>query len=216
MEIKDFSLKLKSIQDGGEFTAYAAVYGVEDLQGDVIEKGAFTRAIAQQPAGGYPLLWSHRQDVPIGLAMLADSDRGPLVNGTIDRTDPEGEIAYQRARKGVVRGVSIGFTIPNPAAIKYKGATRHISELKLHELSLVAIPAQEGAQILTVKSLGDAARILRYLPAELDDAMLRELKGIQDAITKRLAPEAPGGADSALLADVKALAAHLNGARRPN
>jgi HK97 family phage prohead protease len=210
MEIKDFSLKLKSIQDGGEFIALAAVYGVEDLQGDVIEKGAFTRAIDQQPAAGYPLLWSHRQDVPIGLAMLTDSERGPIVNGTIDRTDPEGEIAYQRAKKGVVRGVSIGFTIPNPAAVKYKGTTRHISELKLHELSLVAIPAQEGAQILSVKTLGDAARVLDGFPIErLGASEFEALRSIEAHVKRLLATDkaaAPAGPDPSILADLRDLA----------
>ena len=210
MENKDFGLKIKGLEGTGEFTAFAAVYGVEDLQGDIIERGAFTRVIAQQGTG-YPLLWSHKQDVPIGVASLTDAEHGPLVNGHIDRTDPDGEIAYQRARKGVVRGISIGFTLPNADAIKYKGATRHIHELRLHELSLVAIPAQTGATILEVRSLGDAARVIGGFDAErMGGPELAALRSIETHVKRLLEGHHEPAPDTAILSDLRDLAGLLN------
>lgn len=208
METKDFQLKVKELGETGEFTALAAVYGEKDLQDDVIERGAFTRAIAQQ-GDGYPLLWAHDQALPIGIAKFQDGTRGPLVTGTIDREDPDGEKAYKRVRKGIVKGVSIGFTIPNPDAITYTGGVRHIRELRLHELSLVAIPAQPGALITSVKSLADAVRVIDSLPADLDERIMRELRGLQVAIQKRMGMDTSQAIDTALLADLKALALDL-------
>lgn len=217
MENKDLKVQIKGLSDTGEFTARVAEYNVVDLQNDIILPGSFKRAISQTSAAGIPLLWSHDQATPVGKGTLQDDPKGPIVNGILDRTDPAGELAYNRVLKGLARGVSIGFSLPNSSAVQYTAeGVRQIKELMLHEISLVVVPAQQGATIMTVKQLADAARVLRALPAELDGAMLRELKSLQDAITKRLAREAPGGADAALLADVKALAAHLNGARRPN
>ena len=70
MFTQDFSLKLKSLDDEGSFTGYASTYGgPPDLVGDIIEPGAFAQSIAEQ-GKGYPLLWSHRTDEPIGLVKV--------------------------------------------------------------------------------------------------------------------------------------------------
>jgi uncharacterized protein len=207
MEVKDFAWKLKALEDSGRFEGLAAVYGVEDLQGDVIEKGAFTRAISQQPAAGFPLLWAHDQAVPVGLAKLVDGDKGPVVHGEIDRGDVDGERAFQRAKKGVVRGLSIGFSLPNGDAVKYHGSTRHIHELRLHEVSLVAIPAQPGAMILTVKTLGDAARLLDKFPVDrMGAAEVEALEVIQKHVGRLLSASTTTAPDPALLNDLRDLA----------
>lgn len=209
MEIKDYTLKLKSgIDDTGRFTGFAAIYGEVDLQGDVIEKSAFKRAISQQ-GGGFPLLAAHRQETPIGIASLEDSERGPLVHGAIDLQDPDGAVWYRRVKNGLVRGLSIGFSVANPDTIAYIGGVRHIKELRLHEISLVSVPAQPGALITSVKSLADAVRVIDSLPADLDERMMRELRGLQAAIQKRMGMDTSQAIDTALLADLKALALDL-------
>jgi len=209
MEVKDFQFSIKGIDDAGVFTGLAAIYGVEDLQGDIIERGAFSRAIAQQGAG-FPLLWAHKQDVPIGLAKLSDSERGPTVHGTIDREDPDGQTAYRRVKSGVVKGLSIGFTIPNPTAVKYRESVRHLSEIKLHEISLVSVPAQPGAQVLEVRSLGDAARVLGGFDAErMGAAEISALRMIEKHLARLLPADPSAAVYPALLADLRGLAKEL-------
>lgn len=212
METKDFSLKIKSIEDSGEITAHAAIYGVEDLQRDVIEKGAFTRAISQQ-GSGIPFLWSHRQDMPIGTATLQDSDRGPLMKGMIDLEDPDGQRAHQRAKRGIVKGVSICFDIPNQDSITWKGPVRHIHEVRMHEISLVAIPAQPGARILSVKSVAEAARFFDGLTDErVGGEELEALKVIQKHVNKLLAGHQEPADDPMIVADLRDIVKAL----RPN
>jgi len=199
------------MSEEGQFTAWAAKYGEVDLQNDVIERGAFTRTINEAGAAGWPLLWSHDQGQPVGTAKLVDHDRGPLVEGLIDRTDPSGALAYSRLKKGLARGISVGFLTPNPDAVRYDGdGVRHIHELKLLELSLVVIPAQPGARIITVKTLSDAARILDLCQAEgLGSCEFNALATIQKHVA-RLMASAPGAADgvpdAVLLDDLRDLA----------
>jgi len=211
MENKDYSLRIKAMSEEGQFTAWAAKYGEVDLQSDVIEKGAFTRSINEAGAAGWPLLWAHDQSQPVGTAKLVDHERGPLVEGVIDRDDPAGALAYNRIKKGLARGVSIGFLTPNPDAVKYdREGNRHIHELKLMELSLVVIPAQPGATIVSVKTLADAARVLDLFTVEsLGHAERGALATIQKHVA-RLMASAPGAADgvpdAVLLDDLRDLA----------
>ena len=207
MEIKDFHFKLKALADAGTFTGLAAEFGVVDLQGDVLERGSFKRAIDQQ-GDGFPLLWSHRQDMPIGLAKLTDSERGPIVHGSIDLGDPDGARAFRRAKQGIVRGLSIGFDLPNSAAVRYTSeGTRHISELRLHEISLVSVPAQRGAQILEVRSLGDAARVIGGFDAErMGGPELAALRSIETHVKRLLDGHHEPAPDAAILADLRDMA----------
>lgn len=193
----------------GEFTGLGAVYGELDLQGDVIERGAFRKSINEQ-SDGYPLLWSHRQDTPVGLAKLEDDSKGLRVHGRIDRQDPDGEIAYQRVQKKLVKGLSIGYTVPNASAVKYAAdGTRYLSEVRLHEMSLVVVPAQPGAQILTVKQLGDATRLLKQFAGTQEAEELAELKRIEAEVKRLLANTEPNG----IVAELKRLAAEIAPAR---
>ncbi len=53
--ILSVELELNSLRQDGEFQGLAAVYDVEDLQGDVIDPGAFARGL--QKGGRLPLFW---------------------------------------------------------------------------------------------------------------------------------------------------------------
>ena len=211
MQTRDFQLRVKQLTEAGTFTGLAAVYDAPDMVGDVIRPGAFAKSIAEQGAGK-PLLWSHRQDMPIGLGRIEDSTRGLLIHGEIDRADPDGATAYNRLTKGTVKGLSIGFTVDNPDSIRYEGGSRYLSEIRLHEVSLVAIPAQPAAQVLDVKSLSaTAAWIDRLAVGELTDELRRELRSLQEAVQRRLPDALSNSAPSALLADLRELATLARG-----
>ena len=46
-EFKSVKFNLESADENGEFSGYAAVFGNVDAGGDVIEKGAFAKTIAE-------------------------------------------------------------------------------------------------------------------------------------------------------------------------
>jgi HK97 family phage prohead protease len=185
MLTRDFSLKVKALDDSGTFTGLASPYGgPPDLTGDIIEPGAYKQAIASQ-GNGYPLLWSHLQSEPLGLAKVSDSAAGLVVNGSLLMSDPAAQRAYAHLKAGSIKGLSIGYTLPNGAGKVTYGddGTRTLKEVHLHEVSLVAVGAAPRAQVVTVKTLGQIENVLRsYRPGEVTAADLDQLRSIDVAL----------------------------------
>ncbi|WP_158944977.1 HK97 family phage prohead protease [Granulicella sp. S190] len=185
METRDYSFRLnaKSLDSTtGTFTGLASTYGgPPDLQGDIIEPGAFKAAIASQ-GNGVPLLWAHKQDEPIGLAKMSDSPSGLVINGTLLMTDGGAARAYNFMKAGVIKGISIGYTAPPESSGKViygNDGTRTLKELMIHECSVVAVPANPRAQVVTVKSLSQVETLLRSVrPGDMSRDTLDQLQAI--------------------------------------
>ena len=207
--IRDFSLKVKALTEAGSFMGYAATYDTVDLQQDSIQRGAFNQAVNSQPAEGYVLLWSHKQDEPVGTAKIEDSRTGLIVKGQLDLEDPDGLRAYRRVKKGIIRALSIGYTVDDSKMI-FRDGVRYIKELMLHELSLVAVGAQQGAVISSVKSLADVQNVLHGLDVSaVGPDVLRELKEISTAVKALTDRDGAEARDEILLRELKDLAAAL-------
>jgi HK97 family phage prohead protease len=185
METRDYSFRLnaKSLDSTtGTFTGLASTYGgPPDLQGDIIEPGAFKAAIASQ-GNGVPLLWAHKQDEPIGLAKMSDSPSGLIILGTLLMTDVGAARAYNFMKAGVIKGISIGYTAPPESSGKViygNDGTRTLKELMIHECSVVAVPANPRAQVVTVKSLSQVESLLRSVrPGDVSGDTLQQLQTI--------------------------------------
>jgi HK97 family phage prohead protease len=188
MLTRDFPLRLKGLDQSGSFTGYGSTYGAPaDLTGDIVLPGAFAQSIAQQGAG-YPLLWSHKQDEPLGIAKVSDSASGLVVNGTLLMSDSGALRAHAFLKAGVIKGMSIGYSLPRgDGKVTYSDdGTRTLKEVHLHEISLVAVPANPRAQVVSVKSIGQIQDVLRGVkPADVNDAVLVQLRGVS-AELKRL------------------------------
>ena len=149
------SLEIKEAKEDGTFSGVASVYGKEDLGGDVIEPGAFTKTLAENPT--VPLLWQHKSDEVIGEITLREAANKILAEGKIDLEDPMGQKAYGKLKKRLIKGLSIGFQALKSTweEIEKDGRTRfvrHINELKLWETSIVTFAMAPQAQITRVKS----------------------------------------------------------------
>jgi HK97 family phage prohead protease len=214
MQTLDFAFNTKALSEEGAFTGKAAVYGELDLTGDIIETGAFKHAIAQQ-GDGYPLLWAHRQDEPVGIARIEDSANALIVKGQLLMSDPTAMRAYDHLRARTIKGLSIGFQIPtgNGRVIFRDDGVRILKEIRLLEISLVAVPAQPKAQVTEVKSLGDVRLLLKGIKAAEPEA-IGELSEIA-AELKRLLAKHTGEAETAvatreMITQVKELAMQLS------
>ena len=219
METRDFSLKLKSVTDEGTFSGLASTYGNTDLQGDIIQPGAYTRTLASQPASGLPLLWGHDALQPLGTAIMTDSKMGLVVNGKLLLADPNAARALLHMKSGAIRGLSIGFDIPDPASVAYDDMGRRIlSQLRLFEVSIVACPANPMAQITNVKSLAQAERFILALHKSADAETLAHLHAIHDHVLSLLDDATPDDPDedpddddydelAQVVAELKAIAA---------
>lgn len=145
----DFPLKIKA-SDAGLFEGLASTYGNVDMGRDLVERGAFTETLTKRGAE-IPILWSHDQANPVGLGQLADSPEGLRIAGSLDLDTVSGREAYSRVRKRIVKGLSIGFQVPeNGAAME--GGIRRLKRIELYEVSLVTLPMNTYARVTHVKS----------------------------------------------------------------
>jgi HK97 family phage prohead protease len=191
---RDFSLKVKALDEQtGTFTGYASTYHGVDLVGDTILPGSFKRSVDNQ-GDGYPLLWAHQPSEPLGLAKVSDSAAGLVVSGSMVMADPAAQRAYAHLKAGSIKGLSIGFTLPPESSGKTTfnaDGTRTIRELKLWEISLVAIPANPLAQVTSVKSLAQVESLLRGVkPGDVDAVLMEQLRGIDSALKGLLRKDA--------------------------
>jgi len=101
------------------------------------------------------MLWQHKHDEPIGVwTEMAEDDHGLLVKGKllID-DDPLAKRAYAHLKAGSVRGLSIGYSVPKGGGEwDDEAGVYRLKNVKLWETSLVTFPANEAAQVETVKA----------------------------------------------------------------
>jgi HK97 family phage prohead protease len=142
------------------FEGIAACYGNTDLQGDVIEPGAFSKTLREK--GEVPILWQHDTSEPIGMGKLSDSPAGLVIVGELALESPTAHKAYGLLKRRIVSGLSIGF---DQVKSKVVDGVRRISELRLWEVSLVTFGANERALVTAVKG-GDQIQQFRALLAE--------------------------------------------------
>jgi Escherichia/Staphylococcus phage prohead protease len=183
METKEVLLELKATSDAeGTFTGYLAVFKNPDGNGDIIEPGAFKKTLqeARQKKARdtarflYPLLWQGKEDDPIGGILDASEDStGLAITGEYDLDTVHGKAAYSGAKKGYLRGLSIGYkTIKS---VYDENRYRHLTEIQLFCGSPATFPANDLAQIGEVKARDTILANLRALAqdAEAFTARLR-------------------------------------------
>jgi uncharacterized protein len=167
---KGFSFELKHLSAEGEFSGLASVYNVEDLGGDVVEAGAFSKTLSDS-GRDRPLLWEH--DRPIGMCQLTDTAGALALTGKLSMGLQCAKDAYILLKDGIVKGLSIGFQTVRDEMV---GNVRHLKELKLWEVSLVTFPMLPVAQVTSYKSAQQAKDISRALQSFKSD-VLHALEG---------------------------------------
>ena len=153
MEDKRFDLfcEVKEVGEDGSFHGIASVYGVEDLGGDVIDRGAFKKTIAENSV--VPILWQHKSDEVIGEGIIKEHQGKILIDAKLDLEDETAKKAYGKMKRRLVKGLSIGFQTVKSTWEEVEGRmVRHIGELKLWEVSVVTFPMLPDAQVTRVKS----------------------------------------------------------------
>jgi len=155
--MKKFSFEFKATDiEKGEFEGLASVYGNEDSYGDIVEPGAFKRTLDHKK-GKVPLLWQHDPSDVIGIGEISDSEKGLVIKGRLNLAVGKAREAYELIKQGAVSGLSIGYD--TVLGVMEQGI-RHLKELRLWEVSVVTFPANDLAQIQTVKEAKDFDVIL--------------------------------------------------------
>ena len=155
MIYKNTSLPVADVDESkGIVTLYASAFGNVDSDGDIIEKGAFSKTIQergpQSPRPRIKHLFQHDRYNPIGtpLTMVQD-ENGLLIDSKVsDIRDGDYLKLY---RDGVITEHSIGFEIIKSEMAENK-EYQMIKEVKLWEYSSVTWGANENTPVVGMKS----------------------------------------------------------------
>lgn len=127
---------------------YASLWGVADLNGDVVQAGAFADSLARTGADGVRMLNQHDARAPVGVwDELREDARGLFVRGRIEDWSAEARFAGALSRAGALDGLSIGY---RTARARRQGRLRVLSAVELWEVSLVTFPMLPGARFSVV------------------------------------------------------------------
>lgn len=149
---KNFKMSIKTLNEDGTFEAYGSIFGNVDSYGDIVDKGAFTKTLADR-GNKVRLLWQHDSTKPIGkFTSLSEDDMGLKCVGSLNLNVQQGKEAYEHLKHGDIEGMSIGFIPLKDYRDAQDTSIKHLSEVKLYEVSLVTFPANEEANVTSVRS----------------------------------------------------------------
>lgn len=189
IKIKNATVNVKAgAEDGlseGEFLGYASVFGNVDSYGDIVEPGAFTDTLAEWEASSQnlPVLWGHDMYDPFSnigyVASAEQDDKGLLVHGVLDLDNPKAAQVYRMLKNARVGQMSFAYDVLDAEESE---DAYHLKALKLYEVSIVPIGANQETEILAVKTatahLVDGVKEGRVLAAKHIDS----LRSAQEAI----------------------------------
>lgn len=164
---KVVTLKIKAAgpEDGleeGQFIGYASVFGNIDIYGDKVIPGAFTKTLeewtAKKDSAVIPLLYGHDMQDPnnnVGFVLEAkEDDHGLLVKCQIDLDDiGNGRQVYKLVKGRRLAQMSFAYDIISAGAEKEDEEMFYaLRELKLYEVSLVPVGANQETELVAVKA----------------------------------------------------------------
>lgn len=194
MKIKDQRVQIKAGPDDGlaegQFTAYASVFGNKDSYGDVVQPGAFAETLAEWKASGapIPLLWGHNMSDPdynIGhVTDAAEDDHGLLVTAQLDLESPKAAQTYRLLKGRRVDQMSFAYDVVEggPHKDEASGDYYSLDKLKLYEVSVVPIGANQETEVLAVKAQADALADSVKAGRVLAQKHIDSLRSAQEAI----------------------------------
>ncbi len=175
MNLLQIPFESKTNDEPGTFEGLAACYGSLDRGGDIIAPGAF-KEIALTRSGHVRLLAGHDQRELVGKGRVADSEAGLKIRGMLNMDIGKARECYSLLKDSVLDGLSIGYDVL-PGGAEIKGSTRHLTGLKLWEISLVTFPMHPGARVSSVKSLPfSTIRELESFARDVRQMSVREAK----------------------------------------
>ena len=186
--VKDFDDETRIVK------GYASVFSNTDSDKDVIQKGAFKRSIkALGPNGAdrIKLLAQHKLDRPIGKMVVLDEDSNGLYMEAKFGTHRDGDDYYKMAKEGIINEFSVGFETVQKEANDVGG--NNISEIKLWEVSMVTIAANDRAVVTDVKANSFSTLVKQVededLKFKLEKEHLRDLAKSNETTTQPVTKE---------------------------
>lgn len=163
-EVKAIQTEFKIGDDGpGILEGYCSIFGNEDRDGDIIQRGAFAEALKEFIDYGF-LCYGHDWHNELGTIVDAKEDEKGLwiaaqFYSTPDAQNIRAKVA-EKQNRGRPQQMSIGFRV---AESERKKSIRHILKINpLFEASIVPVGSNPETRVTTVKA------IVRDLDAETE------------------------------------------------
>lgn len=156
----------KATDDGtGSVQGYASVFGGIDSYGDRIAPGAYAATIPDFLKDGF-IAWAHDWTMPVATpARVVEDDKGLYLVAdfhTDEISQRARTVTSERLSRGKSMGLSIGYEavkwrtekVDEVVRTPWGGITdevRVLEEIKLFEVSLVTVPADDAARVTDAK-----------------------------------------------------------------
>jgi len=151
MYTKNSPIEIKA-DPGGNVEGIAWSFAhAPDQVGDHILPGGF------RYSDSLPMKLEHKGDIGSWQRVTVDAD-AVRVSGEIDKSTKAGRETAARAADGELSGLSIGFA----GEFQKSGTNRIFTSAELAEVSLVSRPANTGARVTAIKSLGECESISEF------------------------------------------------------
>lgn len=203
MDIKSLLLSgLKTVGEDeelreGQFLAYASTWTREpDSYGDVVAKGAFAETIEAWKDSGntLPILFGHDMVDPFsnigGALELREDDHGLLVKGQLDLDNPKAMQVYRMLKGRRINQLSFAYDVLEDGIVDLgdEKSARELRKMKLYEVSIVPIGANQDTEVLAVKAAADQAlKAGRTISAKNLESLIAARDSI-DAVIKAATP----------------------------
>lgn len=177
---------------------YASVFNNLDSDNDVIFKGAFKRSIKEWGPEGkdrIKLVAQHKISMPVAKILVMKEDANGLYIEARFGTHRDGEDYYKMTKEGIVNEFSVGFVPVEKEDNEHGGYD--IKQIKLYEISMVTVAANEEAVVTDVKS-ADPLKLVKQVEDEelahkLEHEILKLLSETPETDTSAASKEeAPG------------------------
>lgn len=192
MKIKTAAADVKASDlEKGEFVAYASTFDREpDAYGDIVARGAFKKTIREWKTSGnvIPVLYGHRMDDPdynIGAVISAEEDdRGLKIRGRLDLDSPKGAQVYRLIKGRRLSQLSFAFDVVDAGTVTLSDGSKatELRELKIYEISLVPIGANQNTEVLAVKEAAEVLAASAKAGRQLSDANADRLQGVLETL----------------------------------
>lgn len=167
---KSVSLDTKALDnDTRTVEGYASVFNNVDSDQDRLVKGSFARTIKSWGPSGknrIKLVSQHNINQPVAkITDLYEDEKGLKIKAVFG-THTAGEDHYKQVKEGILTEFSIGFVPVKEEKNEYGG--NDFTEVKLYEVSLVTVAANDMALVTNVKGEVEIDRYVEKLLSELD------------------------------------------------
>lgn len=160
VKTKSYDVSIDETQTEGTITAYASVFGNVDSYGDVVIPGAFEETLGEWQKSGntIPLLYGHDFKDPFsnigGVTSAVEDAHGLKITAQLDLDNPKARQVYNLLKAKRLSQMSFAFDVVEGSwGEREQQEVYELKKVKLYEVSVVPIGANQETSIIDVKSV---------------------------------------------------------------